>query len=197
MRGEGILILMSSNPQPKTQPVPFRRAVALGGKAVSLETDAFRSSLMARVRQRGTKPETAVASILRALGRGYRKTVRKLPGSPDFANRRHGWVVFVNGCYWHHHHNCRKATVPSRNQEFWRDKFATNRKRDARTIRSLREDGFRVLLVWECETRQPERLTARMLRFFEHLDGRPGRRVETRAPGMGSGRTPRRASAKT
>lgn len=188
--------LMPRDTQPPTQPIPFRRAVALGGKSLSLETDAFRSALMARVRQRGTKPETAVASILRALGRGYRKSVRTLPGSPDFANRSHRWAVFVNGCYWHHHHNCRKASVPSRNREFWEDKFAANRKRDARAIRSLRRDGFDVLLVWECETAEPERLTARMLSFFQHLDGLRTRGAGARAPGIEAGRTPRRASAK-
>lgn len=105
---------------------------------------------MARVRQRGTRPETQVARALRSLGLAYRLNVRALPGSPDFANRKRRWAIFVNGCYWHHHTGCRRATVPKANEAFWRTKFRDNRTRDARAIRALREMGFRVVVVWEC-----------------------------------------------
>lgn len=87
---------------------------------------------MAGIRQKGTKIETAVANILRELDLHYRKNVKQLPGSPDFANRSHRWAVFVNGCFWHHHPGCRKATVPKSNTEFWMIKFRDNRLRDAR-----------------------------------------------------------------
>lgn len=154
--------------------IPFRRSVTIGGGSKSLETDASRSALMGRVRQRGTKPELIVGDWLRVLGRSYRKTARKLPGSPDFANRKRQWAIFVNGCYWHHHRNCRKATIPTRNREFWVDKFKTNRRRDARALRELRRSGFRVLSIWECETRQPERLRARLEVFFGRIDHAAG-----------------------
>ena len=129
--------------------------------------DPLRSALMARVRQRGTTPELVVASVLRKLGFAYRRNVRALAGSPDFANRKRGWAIYVQGCFWHHHTGCVRATVPKANQAFWRDKFTTNRRRDAKAIRTLRRLGFRVVMVWECETREVERLTAR-------LEGAPG-----------------------
>lgn len=106
---------------------------------------------MAGIRRSGTQAETEVGSALHALGLRFRKNVRALPGSPDFANRRARWAVFVNGCYWHHHRGCRRATVPKANREFWISKFAANRRRDARALRELRARGFRVAIVWECQ----------------------------------------------
>src|SRR5690606_13635277 len=107
---------------------------------------------MARVRQRGTAGELAVARILRELGVAYRLNVRALPGAPDFANRRKRWAIFVHGCYWHQHTGCAKATVPTRNRDFWVAKFVANRVRDARAVRELRRRGYRVLIIWECQT---------------------------------------------
>jgi DNA mismatch endonuclease Vsr len=107
---------------------------------------------MAGVRQSDTAPETAVGICLRSLGLHYRKNVKVLPGSPDFANQSAKWAVFVHGCFWHHHSNCRKATIPKTNTEFWTGKFHANRKRDALAIARLRTKGYRVVLVWECQT---------------------------------------------
>lgn len=116
---------------------------------------------MGRVRQKGTAPELLVAKALRDLGLGYRKNARDLPGSPDFANRGRRWAIFVNGCYWHHH-SCSRGTIPTRNREFWMAKFRTNRARDARAVRALRAAGYRVLLVWECESLDPIALRVRL-----------------------------------
>jgi DNA mismatch endonuclease Vsr len=106
---------------------------------------------MQRVRTAGTSAENEVAKTCRKLGLSYRRNVRSLPGSPDFANKSYGWVIFVNGCFWHAHSGCRKATVPKRNNEFWTSKFKANRRRDAKKIRELRALGYRVLIVWECQ----------------------------------------------
>lgn len=122
---------------------------------------------MAGVRQKGTKAELSVASALRTLGHSYRLNVRGLPGSPDFANRRRSWAIFVQGCFWHHHTNCRRATIPKSNAEFWLGKFATNRARDAKAIRALRAMGFRVLTIWECEVAEPESLVRRLAEVLE------------------------------
>lgn len=84
------------------------------------QADPATSARMARVKQKGTKIETMVAIVLRELGLHYRKNVRQLPGSPDFANRTRGWAIFVNGCFWHHHTGCRKATTPKTNTDFWK-----------------------------------------------------------------------------
>jgi DNA mismatch endonuclease (patch repair protein) len=125
--------------------------------------DAARSALMGRVRQRDTRPEQAVALALRSLGIAYRKNVRSLPGSPDFANKSGKWAVFVHGCFWHRHTGCRKATTPKANRDFWLAKFAANRTRDARAIRALRAMGFRVAIIWECSAADAERRLSEVL----------------------------------
>ena len=122
-----------------------------------------RSALLARVRQRDTTPEQRVGAALRALGFGYRRNVKALPGAPDFANRKRRWAIFVNGCFWHHHKGCRRATIPKNNREFWLEKFRANRQRDARALRDLRRRGFRVVIVWECETPDAHDLLQRSL----------------------------------
>lgn len=130
---------------------------------------------MARVRQRGTRAELLVASILRSIRVSYRLNTRSLPGSPDFANKTKRWAIFVHGCFWHRHTSCHKATVPKANREFWVTKFADNRARDARAIRALRAQGFRVIVVWECQTEEAE-LPARLSKLLK------SRRVEMRKP---------------
>lgn len=127
-----------------------------------LPTDPVRRALMQRVRQRRTEAEDLVAAALRTLGLHYRRNVKGLPGSPDFANRRRGWAIFVNGCFWHHHKGCPRGTMPKRNHAFWAEKLAANRKRDAAKIRLLRKAGLRVVLVWECEALDPARLAERL-----------------------------------
>jgi DNA mismatch endonuclease, patch repair protein len=118
---------------------------------------------MARVRQRNTAAEGAVAKVLRDIGVAYRLNARSLPGSPDFANRRRRWAIFVHGCFWHQHTGCPKATVPKRNRDFWLEKFTTNRQRDARSVKQLRQMGFRVFVIWECQSKDPTSLMRRLL----------------------------------
>ncbi len=127
-----------------------------------LETDSKRRALMQRVRQEGTTLESIVASACHSLGLRYRLNVKSLPGSPDLANKSQRWAIFVNGCFWHNHKACRLGSIPARNSEFWRGKFAGNRKRDALKIRQLRHLGFRVLIVWQCQTQSAESLSARL-----------------------------------
>lgn len=129
--------------------------------------DTKRSALMARVRQRGTAPELAVAETLRKLSQSYRLNVRGLPGAPDFANKTRRWAIFVHGCFWHHHTGCKCSTIPKANREFWVSKFTANRARDAKAIRSLRHSGFRVLIVWECQTVDHASLRQRVSKIFE------------------------------
>jgi len=92
--------------------------------------------------------------------------VRSLPGSPDFANKGKRWAIFVHGCFWHRHSGCHKATIPKANRQFWLTKFTDNRARDARAIRALRADKFRVIVVWECEIAKDE-LAARLSKLLE------------------------------
>src|SRR5437868_10379928 len=124
--------------------VPFKRGPGL--------TTAERSRLMGGVRQSKTAPEEAVAAWLRTNHLGYRRNVRKLPGRPDFANRRAGFAIFVHGCFWHRHPGCARATSPARNRAFWVEKFAANVARDAARASELEQQGLRTITVWECET---------------------------------------------
>ena len=116
-----------------------------------LVTDPARRALMQRVRRSGTPAEEEVAACCRKLGLAYRRNLRSLPGSPDLANKSRRWAIFVNGCFWHHHTSCAKATLPKRNRVFWSAKLESNRRRDAKKIRQLRAAGYRVLLLWECK----------------------------------------------
>ncbi len=91
------------------------------------------------------------------MGQSYRRNVRALPGTPDFANRSKGWVIQVHGCFWHQH-DCKRGTMPLNNREAWVAKFAANKVRDDLSETRLRDIGLRVLTVWECETKDADHL---------------------------------------
>jgi DNA mismatch endonuclease (patch repair protein) len=99
-----------------------------------------------------------VRQELHRLGKRYRVRNRDLPGNPDIANRTQRWVIFVHGCFWHHHEGCKRATIPKRNREFWLGKFVANQQRDRRATAALVERGFHVITLWECEAENPEAL---------------------------------------
>ncbi len=121
---------------------------------------------MSRVRSRDTSPEWAVRRLVHALGFRYRLNVRSLPGSPDLVLRRHRKVIFVHGCFWHGH-GCRLGgRPPATRPAFWRAKFDRNVARDQRALRELWQAGWQVLVVWECETRDPARLRTLLLGFL-------------------------------
>lgn len=129
-----------------------------------------RSRMMAAVGQKNTPPEIVVRKVAHSLGYRFRLNVRTLPGSPDIVFPKHRKVIFVHGCYWHRH-TCRKATMPSTRVEFWKAKFEANVARDRRAIRRLRELGWQVLIIWECQTTAPERIASKLEKFFETKDG--------------------------
>ena len=125
-----------------------------------------RSRLMRQVRGKDTKPEMAVRRLAHALGYRFRLHRKDLPGTPDivFPSRRK--VIFVHGCFWHRHPGCRKASMPTTNYDFWKSKFARNIERDARKEAALREAGWNVLVIWECETRHEDDLRVRLRDFL-------------------------------
>lgn len=136
-------------------------------RGTSRGTDPQRSALMKRVRQKGTPLEVEVARICTSLGLRYRRNVKSLPGSPDLANKTRKWAIFANGCFWHHHANCKLATIPTRNARFWQQKFSMNQLRDARKIRQLECLGFRVAVVWQCELAKNRRIVRRLSNLAE------------------------------
>jgi DNA mismatch endonuclease, patch repair protein len=129
-------------------------------------TPQQRSFNMSRIRSRDTKPEKIVRSIVHRLGFRYRLHKSDLPGKPDLVLVRHRKIIDVHGCFFHMH-KCRYGSVvPATNAKFWRTKRLSNVERDRRNLRALRREGWKVLTVWECETRKPESLLRKVQRFL-------------------------------
>nr|WP_313656914.1 very short patch repair endonuclease [Achromobacter ruhlandii] len=128
---------------------------------MTLSTTPQRSRMMAGIRGKNTGPELQLRHALFAAGFRYRLHRRDLPGSPDMVFSKYCAVLFVHGCFWHRHEGCRYATMPRSNAEFWRRKFENNVSRDVRDIALLRQDGWRVGIVWECALkRSPQNVVA-------------------------------------
>ena len=125
-----------------------------------------RSLIMAAVHSKDTSPELAVRKIVHGLGYRCRLHVGTLPGRPDLVFPARCKVVFVHGCFWHRHRECRYATSPKTRRKFWEAKFSANVARDRRTARDLKRMGWAVLTVWQCELKKPERLTGRLNDFL-------------------------------
>ena len=123
---------------------------------------ATRSAIMARVRARDTKPEMIVRRIAHGLGFRFRLHRRDLPGSPDLVFPRHKAVIMVHGCFWHRHAGCKYATTPRTREGYWKNKFHGNVVRDRRNEAELSDLGWRVMTIWECETRDPEAVAERI-----------------------------------
>jgi DNA mismatch endonuclease (patch repair protein) len=121
---------------------------------------------MALVRSTDTKPELVVRKLLYSLGYRYRLHVRSLPGTPDLVFRSLKKAIFVHGCFWHQHSCPAGNRMPKSRVEFWRAKLGGNVARDARQRKELRRQGWKVLVVWECEVRELDRLTRRVIRFL-------------------------------
>ncbi|SIT01835.1 T/G mismatch-specific endonuclease [Kaistella chaponensis] len=109
---------------------------------------------MQQIKGKDTKPEISLRKLLFGDGFRYRINDRKLPGKPDIVLKKYNTVIFVNGCFWHGHQNCRYFVVPKTRTEFWTDKIKGNKERDHRNILLLKEAGWNVVTVWECELKK-------------------------------------------
>lgn len=125
-----------------------------------------RSQIMAAVRTRHTAPELVVRRLLHSLGYRFRLHRDDLPGNPDIVLPRHRAAILVHGCFWHHHKRCKKAKLPATNREFWRRKILRNVQRDKANIQDLERLGWRVMVVWECETSRDD-LASRLIQFLQ------------------------------
>ena len=122
---------------------------------------------MSRISGRDTKPEIIVRKTLYRMGYHYRINVRKLPGTPDIVLSKHKKVIFVHGCFWHGHQSCRKKALPKSSKAFWVQKIANNRERDKRVTRQLKRLGWQILTIWECRTKDLEKVKNALERFME------------------------------
>jgi DNA mismatch endonuclease (patch repair protein) len=128
-------------------------------------TPAERSRMMSKIKGTNTKPELAVRSYLHRRGLRFRLHGKDLPGKPDLVFPKYNAVVFVHGCFWHRHPGCRYTYDPKSRVEFWSEKFRQNVGRDARNEALLRDMGWRVFIVWECEAANTEKLDELILRL--------------------------------
>jgi DNA mismatch endonuclease (patch repair protein) len=115
---------------------------------------------MARIRSRNTKPEMRVRRVLHAAGLRYRLHDRRLPGVPDLVFPSRRVALFVHGCFWHRHPGCSAARLPKSHLDFWQPKLSANAARDAQKQAQLTELGWRVIVIWECETKDAKNLAA-------------------------------------
>ena len=127
---------------------------------------AERSRIMAAVKSKDTTPEMVVRRLVHGLGFRYRLHVRGMPGTPDLVFRSKQRIVNVSGCFWHMH-GCGRCRIPATRPDYWLGKLRRNRERDKRTLGQLRRAGWRVLVVWECQTRDLQALEARLRRFLD------------------------------
>lgn len=125
-----------------------------------------RSENMSRIRGKDTKPELAVRKLVHGLGYRFRLHRRDLPGSPDLVFPGRRAAIFVHGCFWHRHAGCANCSTPTTRPEFWKDKFAKNVERDGRAVADLERLGWRVMIVWECETVSEQYVQARVSQFL-------------------------------
>jgi len=127
-----------------------------------------RSQRMALVQGANTKPELLVRRLIHGMGYRYRLHAKELPGRPDIVFRKRRKAIFVNGCFWHRHQNCRLARLPKTRSDFWLPKLDGNRQRDAKNIAALKAAGWMVLVIWECELDDRQSLVERLKGFLEN-----------------------------
>jgi DNA mismatch endonuclease (patch repair protein) len=114
---------------------------------------------MSRISGRNTKPEILVRKLIHRLGFRFRLHIRTLPGTPDIVLPKHKKIIFVHGCFWHGHENCRRSKRPSTNIGFWDPKIAGNIERDKAIIEKLTELGWKTLTIWQCEIKDQAKLS--------------------------------------
>ena len=120
------------------------------------EVSEQRSRNMSAIKSKNTKPEIAVRKLLHSMGYRFRLHRKDLPGSPDIVLPKYKTVIFVHGCFWHRHENCKYASTPKTRQEFWEAKFRENINRDKLNQENLSSNGWKIIIVWECEIKDKD-----------------------------------------
>ena len=130
------------------------------------DVDPLRHKTMPAFRSRDTKPELSIRKLLYSMNYRYRLHRSDLPCRPDLAFMSRKKVIFVHGCFWHHHEGCRKTTTPKTRPEFWKQKFERNIKRDQEAEKRFSEKGWYTLTIWECETKKVVKLERKLRDFL-------------------------------
>jgi DNA mismatch endonuclease (patch repair protein) len=123
---------------------------------------------MSRIKNKDTKPELLVRSIIHKSGFRFRKNRTDLPGRPDIVLPRFRKIIFVHGCFWHGHKNCKRASLPSTNRKFWEDKINKNKARDRSNYKQLKKLGWSFLVLWQCDLkkRNEDEIRKRIIEFL-------------------------------
>ena len=130
---------------------------------------AKRSEIMSRIKGKETKLEILVRRFLFARGFRYRKNDPRYAGKPDIVLPKYRAIVFVHGCFWHGHENCRAAALPATRKEFWKNKIAGNVERDQKSIELLIKEGWKVIIIWDCEINNEEKRSNRLNLLIEEI----------------------------
>ena len=125
-----------------------------------------RSRNMSAIKSKNTKPEIAVRKLLHSMGYRFRLHRKDLPGSPDIVLPKYKKAIFVHGCFWHRHENCKYASTPNTRKEFWEKKFQANVKRDLEIQEKIKNLGWQSVIIWECETKNMEILREKIIDVF-------------------------------
>jgi DNA mismatch endonuclease (patch repair protein) len=133
-------------------------------------TDAKRSANMRAVRGKDTRPEKIARCAAHSLGLRFRLFRKDLPGRPDLTFPKWRSVLFINGCFWHQHEGCAKSRLPKSNTAFWGSKLSRNVSRDATQLAELSRNGWRVLVLWECEIPNRDAARTKIARWFKKSD---------------------------
>jgi len=126
-----------------------------------------RSRNMSAIKSKNTKPEIAVRKLLHSMGYRFRLHRKDLPGSPDILLPKYKTVIFVHGCFWHRHENCKYASNPKTRVEFWNKKFKDNILRDIKNQERLKSLGLKSKIIWECETKNIEKLREKLIHIMD------------------------------
>tara|TARA_B100001175_G_C19311286_1_gene543140 strand:+ start:163 stop:582 length:420 start_codon:yes stop_codon:yes gene_type:complete len=126
-----------------------------------------RSKNMAAIKSKNTNPEIKVRKLLHSLGYRFRLHKKELPGSPDIVLKKYKTVVFVHGCFWHRHKECKYASNPKTREEFWNKKFLSNIERDIKVRERIKAAGWKSIVVWECELKDIQKLKKRLIPLFD------------------------------
>ena len=122
-----------------------------------------RSRNMSAIKSKNTKPEIKVRKVLHSMGYRFRLHRKDLPGSPDIVLPKYKTVIFVHGCFWHRHENCKYASIPKTRKEFWESKFKANVKRDKEIQEKIINIGWQYVVIWECETKNIDNLREKLI----------------------------------
>ncbi|WP_243347238.1 very short patch repair endonuclease [Parabacteroides sp. FAFU027] len=131
---------------------------------------ATRSYNMSRIKNKDTKPEILVRKFLFANGFRYRLNDKKLPGKPDIVLPKYKTVIFINGCFWHGHENCKYFRLPKTRIEWWKNKIEKNKENDLKNHTLLKDAGYHVIVIWECEIKSTNRNDT-LMQLVESLNG--------------------------